>query len=112
MKDKQKILNRIFRYLFTLLFITYLTLYFSMQTGYYEYETRKKNQLTEEQIIKFEEDVKKGKNIKLEDYLKETEVDYGNQMSQIGKNFSLQVSNAVQNGIEKIFSQLNKIASE
>lgn len=108
----QKIINRIFRYLFTLLFITYITLYFSMQTGYYEYENKQKTKLTEEKIKEFERDVESGKDIRVEDYLEEMTHDYNNFFSKVGKNISMKVSSTVKSGIEELFGQLNKIVEE
>ena len=108
----QTICNRIFRYIFILLLITYLTLYFSFQAGYQNYENRQKNVLTEEKIKQFEEDVKNGKNIKVEDYLEDTYVDYSNSMSRFGKKVSLKVSSAVKSGIETVFSKLNQIVDD
>ena len=109
---KQEILNRIFRYLFTFLFIIYLTLYFSLQTGYYEYENKKKNILTEEKIKQFEEDVEKGKDITIEDYLKDTYIDYGNKTSRFGKKISIKFSKTVKKGIETFFNELNHMIDE
>lgn len=48
---KTKVLNVIFKYLFLMSFITFLTIYLSQATGYYEYRQYKKKELTEEQII-------------------------------------------------------------
>lgn len=109
---KQTILNKIFRYLFIFLFIIYITLYFSLQTGYYEYESKKKNILTEEKIKQFEEDIKNGKNITVEDYLKDTYVDYSNNASRFGKKLSIKVSNTVKKGIESFFNELNHMIDE
>ena len=56
---KEKILRTIFLFLF----IIYIGIYASNKTGYYEYEMHKKVELTNEQIEKFEEDVKNNKKI-------------------------------------------------
>ena len=108
----QKILNRIFRYLLIFLFIIYLTLYFSLQTGYYEYENKKKNILTEEKIKQFEEDVEKGKDITIEDYLKDTYIDYGNKTSKFGKKLSIKFSKTVKRSVESFFNGLNHMIDE
>lgn len=106
---KKKWLNRTFKYIFILLFIAFLTLYLSQATGYYEYENHQKNALTEEQIKQFEKDVKEGKNIKIEDYIEKTHVDYGNKASDIGNQFSKTVNKGVKKGIEAFFGALNKL---
>ena len=56
MKKNKK--NKIFKFIFGLFFMSFLVIYFSELTGYYEYQNYKKTSLTEEQIKKFEEDVK------------------------------------------------------
>ena len=61
MKKKTKTHERIFKYLFFTLFITYVALYFSGTTGYYDYSNYKKTVLTNEKIKQFEQDVKEGK---------------------------------------------------
>lgn len=42
---KTKVLNVIFKYLFLMSFITFLTIYLSQATGYYEYRQYKKKKL-------------------------------------------------------------------
>lgn len=106
---KKKWVNRIFKYVFVLLFIAFLTLYLSQATGYYEYENHQKAALTDEQIKQFEKDVKDGKNIKIEDYIEKTSVDYSNKASDIGSKFSNTVNKGVKKGIETFFGALNKL---
>ena len=62
---KHKKLNKIFRYSILVSFVTFFALYLSQSTGYFEYRNSKKVALTNEQIEKFENDVKEGKNIDL-----------------------------------------------
>ncbi|MDD3341708.1 MAG: hypothetical protein PHN72_05940 [Bacilli bacterium] len=108
-KSKHKWVNRIFRYLFVLSFIAFLTLYLSQATGYYEYENHQKNALTEEQIKEFEKDVKSGKNIKIEDYMEKTVTDYSNKTSKMGNKVSETINHGVKSGIETFFGALNKL---
>jgi len=112
MENKKKTVNRVFKYLLILSFITFLTLYLSQATGYYEYGNYKKSALTEEQIKKFEEDVKAGKNIKIEDYVENTNVSYSNRASSVGSKVSETINNGVKAGIENFFGALNKIIEE
>ena len=44
-------------------------LYLSQSTGYFEYRNSKKVALTNKQIEKFEQDVKEGKNVDIENYI-------------------------------------------
>ena len=50
-------------------FTSFLVVYFSDITGYYQYQNYKKTTLTLEQIKKFEEDVASGKEIDINEYL-------------------------------------------
>ena len=52
-KDKLKIYTKIFNISFIVLLITFLALYVSQSTGYYNYEQHKKMVLTEEKIKQF-----------------------------------------------------------
>ena len=106
---KKKWVHRIFKYVFVLAFIAFLTLYLSQATGYYEYENHQKATLTEEQIKQFEQDVRDGKNIKIENYVEKTHIDYSNKASDMGSKVSDTISHSVKIGIEKIFGALNKL---
>lgn len=108
-KSRQKWANRIFRYLFVLSFIAFLTLYLSQATGYYEFENHQKNALTEEQIKNFEKDVRDGKNIKIEDYIEKTHISYSNKASKMGQKVSETINGGVKTGIEQLFGALNKL---
>ena len=52
------------------LVILFLCIYIGQASGYYEYSNFKRTSLTNDAITKFEDDVKKGKNIKATNYLK------------------------------------------
>ena len=75
-----------FRFCFMLSLLTFLALYFSQATGYYDYKEHKKVILTSEQIKKFEEDVANGKNLDIEEYLTNTDKNYQNLSVQISVN--------------------------
>ena len=61
--------KKLFRIFIFFLFISFLVLYFSRANGYYEDLNNKKSYLTEDKIKEFEEDVKNGKEIKVENYV-------------------------------------------
>lgn len=102
MKKKTKILKLIF----IMCFVSYLTFYIAGQTGYYEYNARKKMTFTKEQIEKFEKDVKEGKNIDMEEYLKNTDKNYQNKISKATLSLSENISKITRKGINVIFSKL------
>ena len=106
-EDKEKIVNKIFSKLFLLLFITFMAIYISGKSGYYEYKARTQTTLTKAKIKKFESDVKKGKNIDLKDYTKEEVVNYDNKMSELGLKISKGLGNIIKLGLEETFDFLN-----
>ena len=55
--------NQIFRIIFLTLVFLFIGLYTASSAGYIDYQARNKTVLTEEQIKKFEEDVKNNKPI-------------------------------------------------
>ncbi len=111
-EDRAKIYNKIFKYVFWLLLLTFLTLYFSQSTGYYEFKQQKKVIYTAEQIKKFEADVASGKDVHIEDYMESTNKDYSNKASDIGLSFSETLGNIVKSGIEGFFDSINKMVEE
>ena len=46
--------NRIFKFIFAIFLLSFIMIYVSEMTGYYEYKNYKKKALTAEQIKKFE----------------------------------------------------------
>lgn len=108
-EDRVKLYNKIFKYVFWVLLITFLTLYFSQATGYYEYEQHKKVVYTAEQIKKFEKDVEAGKDVRIEDYMETSVKDYSNKTSDLGLAFSENVGKIVKSGIENFFNAINEM---
>ena len=105
--DKEKSV----RTFMSLLFIIFIGIYVSNKTGYYEYELHKRVELTNEQIEKFEDDVKNNKNIDIKDYVGETKEDYSNEVSRASTSFSNFASKYIKQGINGIFDFLNKLMS-
>lgn len=93
---KKKKHNPVLTTLF-ILFIVYISLFIAGESGYYEKQTYEKTILTEENIRKFEEDVKNNKEINIEDYTTSENKDYSCLASNAGDNFS--------NFVEKLFTE-------
>lgn len=104
--------NKIFKMIFLLCFISYLTFYIAGQTGYYEYNARKKMTFTKEQIEKFEADVKEGKNIDMQEYLKNTDKNYQNKISKATLSLSENISKITRKGINTIFTKIGNAIEE
>ncbi len=94
------------------LFVLFLALYFTQTTGYYEFEQKKITTLTEEQIKKFEQDVKDGKQIDIENYLDTGKKNYDNKISSISLSLSQKIEDAVTSGIEYLFQAVEKVVDD
>lgn len=111
-ESKNKKRNKVFKRIMFFLFITFLTLYLSQATGYYEYEQSRKTAFTEEQIKQFEQDVKDGKEIDINKYLENTNKNYQNNISKTTLNISEAISKYTKLGIEKLFEGIAKAIEE
>lgn len=109
MKDK-KTFNHIFNFVMITLFITYITLYFANSNGYYE--ARKKITLTNEQIKKFEQDIKDGKDVSTNEYLQINNKKYDNKTSELGYKTSKVISEYMQKGVKNFFDFINKAVDD
>lgn len=106
---KHKTLIKVFGLLIIFIF---LCSYFIEKSGYYEYNLQARKNLTEEQMKQFEQDVKEGKDIKLDSYLKETTVDYSNQLTRTTSEASIKLNNYLKNIIVNAFNMLGKFVQE
>lgn len=111
-ESKTKRRNKIFKWTLFFLFLSFITLYLSQATGYYEYEQSRKTAFTEEQIKQFEQDVKDGKEIDVTKYLENTNKNYQNNISKATLNISEAISKYMKLGIEKVFEGIAKVIEE
>lgn len=111
MKDdkRKKIINKIFWKLFLILLVGFTAIYISEATGYYEFEQHNKKVLTDDNIKLFEKDLKEGKDIDINTYADNKEIDYQNSISKMGLKMSKSMENIVVGGLESTFNFLNKI---
>ena len=110
MKKNKK--NKFWKYIFMMFFISFLVIYFSELTGYYQYQNYKKTALTEEQIKKFESDVASGKELDLNKYLIVDNRNYNNKLSKLTSKLSDGISYVVQSSVENAFKFLSKLVEE
>lgn len=111
-KDNKKIVYKFFKFCAALLFVIFITLYLSQVAGYYEYSNNKQMVFTKKQVEKFENDVKSGKNIDLNEYITNTNKNYNTSFSRLGLNLSNFISNSVSKGVEGFFNILIKFVDE
>ena len=108
MKNK----NKIFKFIFYLFFTSFLVIYFSELTGYYEYHNYQKKELTQQQIKKYEEDIKNGKEVDINEYLVVDTRKYNNNLSKFASKLSDNISNIVNSGVEYTFKYISKLIDE
>ena len=92
---------------FKIIFI-FLTMYISVGSNYYEYELHKKVMLTNEDIKKFEDDVKNNKEVDIDNYIS-SRVDYSNSFSKASTKVSKETKKYIKQGIEGIFNIFSKM---
>lgn len=105
----EQILNKIFKKIFLFLLISFTALYISDAAGYSEFKQHNKKVMTEQQIKKFENDVKNGKNLNLNDYLVEDTKNYESKISKIGDSMSHEIEKYVVGGLNNTFKFLNDV---
>ena len=107
MKKKKK--NKIYKFIFMVLFFSFLVIYCAELTGYYEYQNHKQAVLTEEQIKQFESDVAAGKEVDINEYLVKDDRVYNNNLSKLSSKLSNGISKVVQKGVESTFKFLSNL---
>ncbi len=108
---KDKAIAKAFKYLVLVLFMMYFAIFVMVNLGYYEYASYKKKVFTEEQIAKYEEDIKNNVDIDIEDYLVEEE-DFQDRPKRIGLKISEFISNSCKQSVSGIFKFLNDVLEE
>ena len=109
---KHKKLNKLFRYTILVSFVTFFALYLSQSTGYFEYRNSKKVALTNKQIEKFEQDIKEGKNVDIENYIETNNQNYQNTISKTGLTISNLTEKAIRKLIDGSFKVLGDLVGE
>jgi len=106
--NKEKILNVIF---LGFIFFFFLLL-FAKNNGYYETRNTKNSELTKQQIMQFEEDIKNGKEIDIKNYSPAKEIDYSSSLSNGIYKISLKLENAIDQGIKLLFNKASKAIND
>ncbi|HPF82778.1 MAG TPA: hypothetical protein PLV83_01215 [Bacilli bacterium] len=105
--NENKKTNNVIKYIFLIIFMTYTAIFVMVNMGYYEYSNYTKKVFTEEQIKKFENDIKSGIELDINNYLVDEKEVFSKK--QIGSKISEFIGNCSKTGIEKIFKLLNKV---
>ena len=96
----------------SLVCFSFIVTYIIYETGYYEYKLQNRTVLTKEQMEQFEKDVNNGKDVTLNDYLVETEIDYTTKLTDATVKVSNKVNTYLKKGVELVFKQVNKLVQE
>ena len=106
--DKKKI----FKLLFGLVFIVFLISYVISESGYYEYNLRNKSIMTKESMEKFEDDLKNGKDVQMEDYVVNTTKNYTSRLTSSTNKISTSVNSFLKKGIERVFEVASRLVED
>jgi len=93
------------------LVIIFLCSYFMGKSGYYEYHLHDRKNLTEEQIRQFEQDVRLGKDVDLNQYLQDTRIDYSNKLTRTTSEISLEFNRYLKSFLINIFQGFGKLVN-
>lgn len=104
--------NKLITIIFGIFLFSFMIIYFSEVTGYYEYKNYQKTFLTNEQIKKYEEDIKNGIEVDLNEYLIKDDKKYNNKLSILASKISNGISKIVKNGVEYSFKYISKLIEE
>lgn len=87
----------------------FLFSYVASKSGYFEYNLQNRKKLTEKEIKKFEQDVSLGKNIDINDYLRESRVDYSNKLTKTTSRVSLKLNKYLKKTLNNTFNLLGRL---
>ncbi len=93
------------------LIITFLILYVAQGTGYYEVKNNSKARLTEDALKRYEQDIKDGKQIDLNNYMEEEKI-YTNNITKLTSNVSRGIEKGMNYVMEYLFREMSKAVKE
>lgn len=101
-------INKVLKFISIITILIFLLSYFIEYSGYYEYNLQARKNLTEEQIKQFENDVKTGKAIDLNEYLTNTTIDYSNSLTRTTTEANLKLNEYLKRILTGGFNLLGK----
>ena len=101
--------TKVFYITILILFIIFLIIFISSSKGYYEYSNSQKKSITDKRIKQFEEDIKNGKDVNINDYYKQETKDYNNNISKLGDNMNLFINKSINYMLESSFKVVEKM---
>ena len=104
-------MEKTFKAILLILFISYLVLIFAIKFGYYESKEEKIKTLTEKEILRFEEDIKNGKEVDIEKYIVNEVEDYSTDFSNIIYKASVKIEGLLSDGMDFTFDNSKKMVT-
>lgn len=104
--------NRFFLFLFLSFVVFFTILLVAESQGYYKNRNEKAKIMTDEEILRFEEDIASGRDIDVSDYILYEDKDYSNKISSNVYKASLKLESVVDGIIRFIFSGTSKMVSD
>ena len=98
----------IFKFILLCFIICFLVILFAGKTGYYEKKLRDNSILTEEQIKRFEEDLKNGKDVDISNYVINENKDYTTKLTSDVYSVSLKLEKTIDKIVKFIFNEVGK----
>ena len=93
------------------LIFVFLCSYFIEMSGYYEYNLQSKKNLTQTQMEQFEADINEGKDVDLNQYLKETTIDYSNKITRTTTEASIKLNDYLKNFLTNGLKMLGQLVN-
>lgn len=81
-------------------------------SGYYQTTLQKKTSLTNEAISAFENDIKNGKDIDINNYIEINQKNYDNAISKSGRYISNKINSIISGGLKKTLQIILKAIEE
>lgn len=94
-----------------LVVVLYLILYVSYQNGYYERLNQTKKVMTDEMILKYEEDLKNGIDVTKNDYTV-NDHDYSNIYTKTSLKAASKIEHLIDKSIKFVFKKINDMVGE
>lgn len=106
------LLIKIFKWITIIIFISFFCTVVLSLSGYYQTALQKKTILTNEAINSFENDIKEGKDIDINNYIEINQKNYDNAFTKSGRYISDKINNLISSGIEKTLKIIIKAIEE
>jgi len=102
-------MKKFFLILLSVLFVIFIIIFCSSKTNYYEYSNYRKTLVTNEKILEFEKDINEGKNVNINDYIKDESKDYSNNITKVGDFISNNIFNISENVVKISYNFISKV---